>query len=291
MTDSLQLEGKPDLSKGSYYNNPQYDRPEEDPAVIAKYSSFVHPNIWPGSDLPDLEPAFKSLGVIMVEVGQLVARQCDAYVHRMCPTYPADALEKVIATSKCAKARLLHYFANPTAEQTGDDEQVDFSSWCGWHNDHGSLTGLTSAMFINKDGEVVSASTEPKAGLYCRSRHSELFKINIPEDHIGYQIGETAQVQSGGFLQATPHAVRGSYLPDISRETYAVFMEPMYDALMLAPHGVDPQQTQTQSAAANLPPGVPPLATRWIPVSAHEADVKQAQTFGEFTEQTHKSYY
>lgn len=285
------LEGKPDLSKGSYYANPQYDRPEEDPAIIAKYPSFVHPNIWPTEDLPELEPAFKDLGQIIVAVGQLVARQCDSYVHSRCPTYPQHALEKVIAESKCAKARLLHYFANPTKQVQDLNEETDFSSWCGWHNDHGSLTGLTSAMFLDKDGVEVSSNLDPKAGLYCRNRRSELLKIIIPTDHIGYQIGETAQVQSGGYLQATPHAVRGSYVPDVSRETYAVFMEPMYDALMIAPSGVDPNQTQTQSAAANLPPGVPPLAKRWRPVAAHELPSKQAQTFGEFTDATHQSYY
>lgn len=241
--------------------------------------------------MPELEKAFKDLGQIIVATGELVARQCDAYVHKLCPTYPEHSLETVIQESKCAKARLLHYFANPTQSSGEEPDESDFSSWCGWHNDHGSLTGLTSAMFMDKDGQPVSSAADPKAGLYVRSRHSELFKILIPENHIAFQIGETAQVHSGGVLQATPHAVRGSYAPDISRETFAVFMEPMYDALMVAPHGVDPMQTQTQSAAANLPPGVPPLAKRWIPVAAHEVPARTPQTFGEFTEATHKSFY
>ncbi|RYH00701.1 hypothetical protein EON65_48880, partial [archaeon] len=47
----------------------------------------------------------------------------------------------------------------------------------------------------------MSSSTDPKAGLYCRSRKSELMKILIPEENIGFQIGETAQVHSGGYLQ------------------------------------------------------------------------------------------
>ncbi len=38
-----------------------------------------------------------------------------------------------------------------------------FSSWCGWHNDHGSLTGLTSAMYMDADGNVVE-NTDPSAG-------------------------------------------------------------------------------------------------------------------------------
>ena len=88
--------------------------------------------------------------------------------------------------------------------------------------------------------------------------------------------------------QATPHAVRGSNVAGVSRDTFAVFMEPMWMEPMCIPEGLDPKQAQTQSAAANLPPGVPPLATRWL----YEADpAKPAQTFGEFSERTHQSYY
>lgn len=40
-------------------------------------------------------------------------------------------------------------------------------------------------------------------GLYIRNRRSELIKVAIPSDHIAFQIGETAQVQSGGILQVS----------------------------------------------------------------------------------------
>ena len=33
------------------------------------------------------------------------------------------------------------------------------------------------------------------------NRKSELIKVNIPVDSIAFQIGETAQVHSGGILQ------------------------------------------------------------------------------------------
>ena len=54
----------------------------------------------------------------------------------------------------------------------------------------------------------------------------------------------------------------------VSRETFAVFMEPMWMEPMAVPAGVSPAQAQSQSAAANLPPGVPVLSTRW----EHRAD-------------------
>ena len=46
-------------------------------------------------------------------------------------------------------------------------------------------------------------------GLYIRTRKSELIKVNIPSDCLAFQIGETAQIHSGGILQATPHSVKG----------------------------------------------------------------------------------
>ena len=69
------LQGKPDVSKGSYYANPQYDEPSTDAELIKKYPAFLHPNIWPKEDLPQLEMAFKSLGRLIVDTGTLVAQQ------------------------------------------------------------------------------------------------------------------------------------------------------------------------------------------------------------------------
>ena len=276
------LQGKPDVSKGSYYANPQYDRPVDDESIIAQHSAFVHPNIWPTDDLPELEPAFKLLGQLVVDTGVLVAKQCDAYLEGACSSYPRQRLQNVIETSKCCKARLLHYFpisssASGHAAQGADDE---FSSWCGWHNDHGSLTGLVSAIYIDSSGAEVP-NADPSAGLYILSRRGELVKVSIPADCVAYQIGETAQIHSGGLLQATPHAVRGSSSSGVSRETFAVFMEPMWTEPMSVPSAVAPEQAQSQSAASSLPHGVPPLAARWRP----------GQTFGDFTSATLSAYY
>lgn len=276
------LQGVPDLSKGSYYANPQYDKPSDDEELIKKYPSFLHPNIWPTEDMPELESAFKELGNIIVETGKLIAKQCDKYVRSRCNTIN-NGLENVINTSLCCKARLLHYF--PITESAAQVAQqnfssTEFSSWCGWHNDHGSLTGLTCAMYLDENGNEVD-NTDPDAGLYIRNRKSQLIRVKIPKDNVAFQIGETAQVHSGGFLQATPHAVRGSKVPNVSRNTFAVFMEPNWSEPMNCPDGVDPSCAQSQSAAANLPPGVPPLASRWKP----------GQTFGEFADVTQAAYY
>lgn len=160
------LQGKPDFAKGSFYANPQYDRPVDDEDLINKYPSFLHQNIWPTDDLPELELAFKELGRTIVDIGVLVARQCDRYTHKLHPNYTPNRLQNIIATSRCCKARLLHYFStSDTVSELDETEgrEDDFSSWCGWHNDHGSLTGLCSAMYLDGDGNEVD-NTDANSG-------------------------------------------------------------------------------------------------------------------------------
>ena len=129
------LQGNPDLAKGSYYANPQFDKPIDDEQLIKQYPAFIHPNIWPKDDLPELEYAFKDLGNIIVSVGKLVAKQCDKYVLSSCPSYVPNHLETVIEDSKCCKARLLHYFPLSNEDITNKQSAASdtlFSSWCGW---------------------------------------------------------------------------------------------------------------------------------------------------------------
>jgi isopenicillin N synthase-like dioxygenase len=274
----MMSEGKPDYSKGSYYANPVYNQPFDDEELIKKYPAFAHPNIWPREDLPELEHAFLAMGNLVVNVGLLVSRQCDRFVNSKQPNYPAFKMHDILQKSKTAKARLLHYFPLET-----ELSEEDMNSWCGWHNDHGSLTGLVPAMFINKQGVQVP-NPDQKAGLYIRSRSGETIKANVPSDCLAFQIGETAQIHSGGLLQATPHAVRGAQGPDaagVSRETMAVFMEPMWDEPMNIPNGSSVDDITKGSSAKFLPPGVPLLEKRWKP------DID----FGGFTDITLKSYY
>jgi isopenicillin N synthase-like dioxygenase len=278
------LQGVADFSKGSYYGNPQYNQPETDQELVNKYPAFIHPNIWPKEEMPELEPAFMALGQLIVHVGMMVAKKADQFVYNQLPSYSPTRLYDVIKTSRCAKARLLHYFARSEEEiqamASEGNADTEFSDWCGWHNDHGSLTGLVSAMFLDEQGQKVD-NIDESAGLYIRKRSGELVKAGIPADHIAFQIGETAQIHSGGLLQATPHAVKGSDMPGVSRETYAVFMEPMMFEPMAMPDGRTADQTQDQRSSSTLPTGVPPISSRW----------DASMDFSEFTEKTLSSYY
>jgi len=266
------FKGVPDLLKASYKANPQYNVPTNDKSMMEKFPQYSYPNIWP-RELPELEQAFMSLGQLMVNVGLRVALHCDAYVASKLPVYKPRTLHNIIKESRTTKARLLNYF--PQSTSTAERE------WCGWHNDHGALTALTTAMYINEDGKQVP-SPDTRAGLAVAPRHSQQqLKVNIPVDHIAYQIGECAQILSGGLLKATPHMVRGPAVSrssnGVHRSTFAVFMQPqVYTNLNLPAH-----DTINAATALEANPWVPPLAGRY----------KTGYDFNDFTQKTFAAYY
>lgn len=274
--------GKPDFSKGSFYANPLMDVVETDADLIKKYPAFLAPNLWPNQSLPGLEPAFKDLGQLIVDVGRLVARHCDHLVHSRLPTYPEHKLEDLLHTSRTPKGRLLYYFPKETAGSGGakQDIEQELGSWCGWHNDHGSLTGLATAMYFDAEGQQVPCP-DPGAGLHVRSRNGDVLHVKPPADCMAFQIGESAQIHSAGMLQATPHAVKAADVPGIGRATLAVFMEPEWHEPMNVPDGADASRVLRGARGELLPPGVPPLQGRWEPT----------QDFGLFSEKTFGQYY
>ena len=120
-----------------------------------------------------------------------------------------------------------------------------------------------SCRSAGRDSNAQVDAPDASAGLYVRSRQGALVQPCIPSTHLGFQIGETAQILSGGLLQATPHAVKGANVAGVSRATFAIFMGPEFDFPMAVPDGIEPSCTQSTAAAAMLPKGVPPLASRW----------------------------
>ena len=178
-------------------------------------------------------------------------------------------LHRTVACSRTHKARLLHYY--PSEE----NESVD--NWCGMHNDHGTLTGLVPAMFHDENGNEVTNKPDSKAGLYVQNRKGETIHVKVPSDCLAFQIGETAQIHTGGLLVATPHAVK-SAPGKISRSTLAVFMEPQMEEAMKPLVGSNDDVTKSGNV---MPKGVPTLGSRWNP----------NQNFNEFSEATLKSYY
>lgn len=247
--------GSPDMNKGSFYGNPLSDE-AVDAALQSRFPSLCGSNIWPHQHLPDLEYAFKDLGRLIIEVGLLVTEQLDAYLEAHwvkadntagsaagssdetgCDVsnlpYRKGVLGRTIAESPNPKGRLLHYFpphgAGSAEYRTGN--------WCGWHKDHGSLTGLTAGMYF-KDGCQVDPP-DSHAGLYIKSREGTEVKVVITGDQLLFQFGEVIQVESGGIFSATPHYVRAPQASPategVSRANFAVFMQPSYEAVVKLP--------------------------------------------------------
>lgn len=110
--------------------------------------------------------------LLLIQVGALVAAQCDAYVHGQVPAFAKDKCQTIVRGSKHHACRLLHYFA--FADATSIPQDLD--SWCGWHNDHCTLTSLMPAMYHDKDGTPIPCP-DKEAGLYIKSRNGDLVHV------------------------------------------------------------------------------------------------------------------
>ncbi|MED6119309.1 hypothetical protein PIB30_010549 [Stylosanthes scabra] len=239
--------GKPDLLKGSFYANPILDTPTTEPSLVQRYPSYCGSNIWPRSALPELEVAFKALGNLMFDVGLMLAYHCDQYVSKGMKIHKDEGLKPILHRSRCHKGRLLYYFPSQQGVQDGNS----LSSWCGWHTDHGSLTGLTCGMFM-RDGREIPCP-DSAAGLYIRTRSDQIVKVVYGKDDIAYQIGETTEILSGGYLCATPHCVqapKGKGTAGIERSTFALFMQPDWDERLSFPEEIHIHKELIPSNAA-----------------------------------------
>lgn len=239
--------GKADTLKGSYYVNcsPDFAETMDQARILAKYPAlpeYTAGNIWPPEEvLPGFAPAFQDLCHLVIEVAVLVARQCDRYGEAKIDGYRKGYLEHVVSTSHASKARLLHYFAPPRAGPFGKIPSVDEDDWCATHVDHGCLTGLTSAMFIDEQECVpkmengfmplaeLPGPPDARAGLYIESRAGQTVKVSIPRDCLAFQTGQTLELITKGKFKAVPHFVRGAAMGlggSIARNTLAVFTQP-----------------------------------------------------------------
>jgi hypothetical protein len=89
----------------------------------------------------------KALSKLMIETGALLARQIDSTISKKVKTYQENHLTKIITEGQAHIGRMLHYF--PFNKK---DTSIE-ADWCGWHNDHGALTALTSAMYMDENGK------------------------------------------------------------------------------------------------------------------------------------------
>lgn len=137
--------------------------------IKADGSRLTYRNIWPNSDVEGIEKAFKNLGRFINEIGIEVSKNLDIYVKKWEPKYETGKLEWILRDSHKSTGRLLHYFP---IEKLKIEKKEDMQ-WCGWHNDHGTLTGLVSAMYLDSEGKEVPKEQieDTKSGLFAMNWH------------------------------------------------------------------------------------------------------------------------
>ncbi|KAF9056446.1 Clavaminate synthase-like protein [Panaeolus papilionaceus] len=234
------MNGKPDTLKGSYYANPIGESNEASGEEKKEFPEYYGKNIWPAENEPGVEGfegAFKDLSRFIFEVGCKLAAACQPFAtsHLLDSTV---LLADLIKDSPTTKARLLHYFPPPPRAIQSNEEDDAIDNWCGFHLDHSLITGLCPAMFLrptaNGEPEIVT-NPSPLSGLYIRTRGGDLRKVSVPSNCLAFQTGEALEVATDKKLRATPHCVRiaqqdgGS---DISRESFALFMQPHTNQLL-----------------------------------------------------------
>jgi len=249
------LDGQVDTRKGSYYGNPNMDKPTEDEELVAKYPCYCRPNVWPAQDgcpegLEGLEGAFKELGGLMYRVGMELLDACAGLVGeaRFDPAQVSDPT--------CSRGRLLCYLpergddagaaaavaSSPSSPSSPSSSSSTTRMWCGWHVDHGALTALCPAMYLDAADREVAGSTQTPAssspspskppGLYIRTRRGALLRASIRKDSLAFQVGEALEKISEGAFEATPHCVYASDSKDVTRCTMALFMQPRWDTVL-----------------------------------------------------------
>lgn len=190
--------------------------------------------------LTGFQEAVTDLIRLIIDTAVLVGRQCDRFGLENIEGYVEGTVEKIVRESLVSKARLLHYF--PSAGNA--DEARNNDDWCATHKDHGVLTGLTSAMFVDETSNPprqpcagleppvlpeLPVSPDPNSGLFIQDRTGATIKVAIPRDCLAFQTGEALESITGGKFKAVPHFVRGLGSADerqIARNTLAVFTQP-----------------------------------------------------------------
>lgn len=263
--------GKYDSKKGSYYANPIYDVITYNQDLINQFPFNYRNNIWPDKEIGNYSTEFKKVGKILFNIGLKVLKLSDIYLkNQIGEEYEDDYLVKLIKNSKTYKARLLHYFENNDDEKTTTEDSA-----CGWHLDHGCLTILTNPTYLNEHYQVVPEPEE--TGLIIRNKKEEMIRVKLPKNSVLCQIGETLQILSGGYFRATPHAVSGKNLNNVTRETYPLFIDCHPMTSISIPNFAKNNVLETYGITDNIVP----LKDRY----------NGCQYYHEFAANTYKSYY
>ena len=190
------------------------------------------PVSFPHASQPSLRAGVEALGAVYTALCLGVASACDEWLVGGGSGEGARGGEAVLARALCnaqeAKARLVFYGAlSGSCSGGGTSESAAPSPshtppWQEWHKDYGLFTAVsapaywgTAAAAAGREGAPPSPcnpwlqTAPPKGvGLCVMQPGGEVLPAPIPPGCVGVQVGEAAQILSGGRLVAVPHTVR-----------------------------------------------------------------------------------
>eukprot|EP00347_Sterkiella_histriomuscorum_P012868 403366914 len=258
------LEGA-DTLQASYYANLAQEE-------YIDHQGKLWKNIWPDNEVKELKEQYLNTGLYVKKVGLKLADCLDKFLTQNVQNYETSIFKALNESPKLAARSIYYRPPNHTSENNLP------KNWCSWHKDYSYITGLIPGTFIDKQGKVHEEFNDPEAGLFIQKRDYQILKLDIPRDCIAFQLGELAQVVSGGLLQALPHAVMMTKKRnDLARVSMALFMEPDYSQPIKMPQGTNIDRVLVKQDREHK---LSPLEERW----------QDGMSFGDYYENCRKSF-
>lgn len=214
----------PDRNKGQLYGfeaGTERFKKEDGTEVVdaGKYSYYSYINKdESSSEYPgNVWPEECDLKTPCLEMGHFLLNQAIEVLRKIGYDESRVDLNKV-----SGMGRMLDYQPNP--ENTNP-------LWCGAHFDHSLFTALLTASYF-KEGRLISEPSE--AGLFIQRPGEPTFYKVVSDDPevMLFQVGEFAQLDTDGAMQATKHRVNKALDGDIRRITMAVFVNPDFESVI-----------------------------------------------------------
>ncbi|OMJ69645.1 hypothetical protein SteCoe_32577 [Stentor coeruleus] len=188
----------------------------------------LNKNRWPKS-LTDFKNDFIKLSTYFVQFTISVAKILDKHLQKEFPEIKFQSFEKTLKESDQHLGHLLNYYPQNTKTEISR-----------WHNDHQMFTMVTCPMYFNAEDNALidEDNIHLRSEFELKNRNGEILQLLVKNDEALFHVGETAQVMSGGLIQATPHAViTNGDRPNMYRNTLVVFTMPRSDFVMNSPLG------------------------------------------------------
>lgn len=219
-------------------------------------------NKWPAWQ-PEYKESFINCGKVMRDVSLRLSPHIDLYLNSL--GYKSIFYDAIKKNDLICKGRFLGYFHQDGVDYTKEN-------WATAHRDYSVMTALTEPLIIDEDTQQEVKLEH--SGLVITAQNQDHMIERLEPDTMLVQLGEVAEIISGGLLTGTPHQVKhfeGS--KRLFRGQFVLFMDPLPNTV-LEPVRCPPQFVESSKELL-------PIAYRWQP----------GQTFGNYYANTRNSFY